>query len=316
MVTAAVLRTALGLEDAHVVAIAGVVLGCAALTVAAGGFRWLDAALKAMMVLLLVATVIAAASVLPKLDWSHALAVPAGLGIAAIPFIVGLIGWMPAPLDITVWHSLWTLDRAKQTGHTPTRRQCRADFDLGYALCAVTACCFLLLGAVLMHQRAIEPPEGSAPFVAQLFDLYTEAMGDWVRPVIALAASAVMLSTTLTVFDALPRTAQTLTAVALGRERPRTRTRLYWGFALVISLGAIAIMHTARHSMVPLVHLATTISFVGTPVLAAFNHRAIHSPDVPPEHRPGKAMRRASLACVYLWGAFACIYLWQLIIGF
>lgn len=316
MVTAAVVRTSLGLEGVSVVAIAAGLLVLSALTVACGGFRWLDALLKVLMVLLLAATLVAAGSALPRMEWAAALIVPAGLGLAALPFVVGLVGWMPAPLDITVWHSLWTLDRAKQTGHTPTHQQCRADFDIGYALCAVTACSFLLLGAVLMHQRGVETPEGSAPFVAQLFDLYAEAIGAWVRPVIAVAASAVMLSTTLTVFDALPRTAQTLTSVAMGRERPAVRSRLYWGFTLLISFGAIAIIYTARHSLVPLVHLATTISFVGTPLLAAFNHRAMHSAAVPAAHRPGKAMRRASLACVWLWAGFAVLYVWQLVVGF
>lgn len=315
MVTAAVLRTAIGIEQVSMVVISGGLLLFAAAMVGLGGFRWLDAILKALMVLLLAATLIAGASVLPRLDLAQALVVPAGLGLAALPFVVGLIGWMPAPLDISVWHSLWTLDRAEQTGHTPTGRQCRLDFDLGYALCIVTACCFLLLGAVVMHQPGIVPPEASGPFIEQLFALYTEALGAWVLPVIAVAASAVMLSTTLTVFDALPRAAEAITMVARGKPRPTRRTGVYWAYAVLISAGALVIIATARQSMVPLVHLATTLSFVGTPVLAWFNHRAMHSATIPAEHRPGRWMTVASLSCVVVWVVFALVYLGQFVLG-
>ena len=29
-------------------------------------------------------------------------------------FLIALIGWMPAPLDIALWHSEWTLDAANE----------------------------------------------------------------------------------------------------------------------------------------------------------------------------------------------------------
>lgn len=313
IVTAAVIRTSLGIETLGVFHLSLILLTISAAVVALGGFRWLDAALKLLMTLLLAATLLAAAFVIPRIDWAAASAVPAGLTVAAIPFIVALVGWMPAPLDITVWHSLWTLDRAKQTGHNPTSNQCRFDFNLGYTLCAITACCFLILGAVVMHQAAVAPAENSTQFITQLFNLYTAAIGEWVRPVIAVAASAVMLSTTLTVFDALPRAAQTVTAIARNQPRPEKRTRTYWIYAACIATGAAAIIHTARFSMVPLVQIATTISFVGTPILAIFNHRAMHSSAVPKEHRPSKAMTRASLVCIAIWSIFAAVYLVQLL---
>ena len=193
IVTAAVIRTSLGIETLGVFHLSLILLTISAAVVALGGFRWLDAALKLLMTLLLAATLLAAAFVIPRIDWAAASAVPAGLTVAAIPFIVALVGWMPAPLDITVWHSLWTLDRAKQTGHNPTSNQCRFDFNLGYTLCAITACCFLILGAVGMHQAAVAPAENSTQFITQLFNLYTAATASG-SACHRIAASAVMLS--------------------------------------------------------------------------------------------------------------------------
>lgn len=310
LVTAAVLRTALQLDGVSTTVISGGLLLLAAGLVGAGGFKWLDGILKGLMVILLLATLAAGAFVLPRLDLSILMAVPAGAGLAAIPFMVRLVGWMPAPLDITVWHSLWTLDRAELTRHKPTDRECRLDFNIGYALCVITACSFLLLGAVVMYQPGIRPSEQSGPFVDQLFALYTEALGAWIRPVIAVAASAVMLSTTLTVFDALPRAAEGVLCVATKQPRPIKRTWLYWVCALVISSGALAIIHSAKEWLLPLVNLATTLSFMGTPALAWFNHRAMTSSAVPPEFRPGRAMRALSLGGVILWTAFALLYAW------
>ncbi len=311
-VAASVLRTALGLGDASVAAVAAVALVVSGIMIAAGGFRWLDLALKALMVVLLLTTLAAGISVLPDVDLAKLTAVPSGLGLASIGAVVVLMGWMPAPLDITAWHSLWTLDKAEQTGSAPTSRQCRIDFNIGYALCIVTACSFLLLGAVVLYQQGIAPQKAAGPFVEQLFDLYVEALGSWVRPLIAVAASAVMLSTLLTVFDALPRTAEALTEVVRSRPRPTKRTRLYWVWAVVFSVGAMAIIFNAKEALGPLVNLATALSFLGTPVLAWFNHRAMHSSAIPEEHGPTPAMTRASLMGVAFWSAFALVYIgWQ-----
>ncbi len=30
-----------------------------------------------------------------------------------IAFLIAFMGWMPAPLDISVWHSLWSIEKKK-----------------------------------------------------------------------------------------------------------------------------------------------------------------------------------------------------------
>ena len=35
---------------------------------------------------------------------------PNGTGLV---FLVAFMGWMPAPLDISIWHSIWALEKNK-----------------------------------------------------------------------------------------------------------------------------------------------------------------------------------------------------------
>jgi Mn2+/Fe2+ NRAMP family transporter len=55
--------------------------------------------------------------------------------------------------------------------------------------------------------------------------------------------------------------------------------------------------------------IATTLSFLTTPVLAYINFRAVTHPGMPEEGVPGKGMRILSWAGIVFWAAFAIIYL-------
>lgn len=304
-------------------AVAAGVLALGAAVLAAGGFRWLDAVMKGLMVVMAACTLVAAALELPHLAGERLPLLPTipedpAARLALVAFVVALVGWMPAPLDISVWHSLWTLARRRQTHHEPTRRECDLDFAIGYALCIVLALAFVVLGAGRLFVRGIEPAAGAPGFAAQLVDLYAATIGEWSRPVIAAAAVAVMLSTTLTVQDALPRT-----VVQLGRRLRSdeawddaagdvSRTRGYWIALALIGGGAMAIITQVSGSgFQALVNLATTLSFLGTPVIAWFNHRAMTSSALPPEARLGPAHRAFSLGAVVFWAAFAALFLWS-----
>jgi len=326
LVTAAIIKTvvldpALPFDTPIWAASIGLLLLCAAL-IAAGGFKWLDRTLKALMVVLACSTLLAAALELTRLDLAGLSVLPVipedpTTRTAYILFVVALVGWMPAPLDISVWHSIWTIARRDQTRHAPSRRECEIDFGVGYALCVLLAACFVVLGAGTLHARGVEPAASGPAFAAQLIDLYTNAIGPWVRPVIAACAVAVMLSTTLTVLDALPRTAVQLVArfrtdADPGAHADITRTPAYWFTLALIIAGAMLIIATrgTGAGFQRLVDLATTLSFLGTPVIAWFNHRAIRAPAVPEPDHPGRLMTIWSLAGVAFWAAFAAIYLW------
>jgi Mn2+/Fe2+ NRAMP family transporter len=183
------------------------VLGGVAAALLSGGYRLLDRIMKLVMPVLAFATLLAAIIALPALVASGfgdpaALGEPEGQQLA-----VAMIGWMPAPIDIAVWSSIWTIARARTAGRRGTTDSILLDFDAGYLSTLVLAIAFAMLGAAVMHGRGESFEGSSVAFAGQVMDLYASQLGGWTRPVIGLAAFLTMLSTTIAVADGFPRTA-------------------------------------------------------------------------------------------------------------
>ena len=62
---------------------------------------------------------------------------------AGIAFLLALMGWMPAPIEASVWPSLWALERTKQTKHTPSMKEALVDFHIGYIGTTIMALFFV-----------------------------------------------------------------------------------------------------------------------------------------------------------------------------
>jgi Mn2+/Fe2+ NRAMP family transporter len=183
------------------------ILGGVAAALLTGGYRVLDRSMKVVMPVLAVATLLAAIIALPAVVASGfgdpgALKTPEGQGLA-----VAMIGWMPAPIDIAIWSSIWTLARARSAGRRGTTDSILLDFDAGYLSTLILAIAFALLGAGVMHGHGITFETSSVAFAGQVVDLYASQLGGWTRPIISLAAFLTMLSTTVAVADGFPRTA-------------------------------------------------------------------------------------------------------------
>ena len=301
---------------------AGVLALCTGL-LASGGYAWLDRAAKALMLVMAASTIAAAAIQLPGLSLASTPLLPQRYDLALLLFAVALVGWMPAPLDITVWHSLWSLARRGQTGHAATRRQGDLDFCIGFGLCLVLALAFLVLGAALLHGRDEAPTPQATPtagaFAHQLIGLYTQSLGPWSSPLIATCAIAVMFSTTLTVLDAIPRALSALVVVATGGDESRASERGRWGYWAILLLlagGAVLILARFTRSLSGMVDLATSLSFLGTALLAWFNHRAMASLAKPSDpshphddpHQPARWLLHLGRLAIAFWTAFAALY--------
>ncbi|MEZ5992641.1 MAG: hypothetical protein R3E76_09845 [Planctomycetota bacterium] len=161
--------------------------------------------------------------------------------------ICALIGWMPSAFDISIWHSLWTLARRRETGVAPSVRNALVDFNVGYIGTAILAICFIFMGASVMFHSGKEFAAAPPAFAAQIIQLYTENLGAWTGPVVTISAFAVMFSTTLTVVDGFPR-ALLLDCQGFGpksRDVPDTISRkAYW-----VSLGTLCHWITCRDSV-------------------------------------------------------------------
>ena len=68
---------------------------------------------------------------------------------AYVGFLVAMMGWMPAPIEVSTWNSLWLIEKRKT--QTVTAKQAIFDFNLGYVTTALLAMVFLALGALVMH---------------------------------------------------------------------------------------------------------------------------------------------------------------------
>ena len=297
LVTAGLAGLLLGIDAPPLHLSAGVLAVCVAL-LAAGNYRGLDLAMKALMVLLTVSTLLALALALGSgPDWSGLTGLDQlpGLGTTSgIAFLLALVGWMPIPVEVAAWHSLWTRERAAQTGHTPTLAQALLDFRLGYLGAVVLAAVFVLLGALLMHASGLRFSDSAVGFSGQLVDLYTRHLGEWSRPLITIAALSTMFSTTLAVADAYPRVLAAIVGASRGGGRGMTTSRPgRWGYlgALgLVSAGALLVLAFAGEGFTRLIDFATTLSFVAAPLIAWITLRVVTAPHVPQYARPGRAL--------------------------
>jgi Mn2+/Fe2+ NRAMP family transporter len=310
VVTAGLAIATLKLTVSPVLVSAVLIAVCAAV-LAVGRFQLLDRVTKVLVAALTISTLIATAAALPRVDFGTLVAPPA-MDAATVMFIAALFGWMPSAIDVAVWQSLWTLARARATGHRPTRRESLFDFHLGYIGTAVLALCFVIMGAGVMHGRGVPLSDAPAGFAAQVIALYTETLGAWIGPVVGTAAFAVMFSTTLTVLDGFPRALSALTARFAGPEselEPTGQGRAYWIAMALLGGGAVLLLALFLTSLKGLVDVATTLSFLTAPILSAMNHRAIFAAEVPLEARPRPWLRLLSLASIAFSGLFAAYYL-------
>ncbi len=295
-------------------------MGFCAVLLAVGQYRWLDRIIKVVVSALTVLTVVATILVIPRINWGSMSVVPSSADWKLhLMFIAPLIGWMPSAIDISVWHSLWTLAKRKDADHAPSVRESLLDFKIGYIGTACLAVCFLLLGAGVLYGGNKPPPTSAVGFAVTVLELYTKTLGEWSRYLIGGCAVMVMFSTTLTVVDGFPRALSALAERFRRPEQPgedlvaKPNPVLYWAFAALIAVGSLIILKFFLKRFKDLVDLATTISFFTAPVLAYLNHRAVTGPEIPEEHRPSPGMIAFSAVCI---GVLSLLAAWWLYVRF
>lgn len=206
-------------------------------------------------------------------------------------FLVTLLGWMPAPLDLSVWHSIWSESKNENDGKVTSMKEALFDFRVGYIGTALLAMCFLLLGAFVMYGSGETFATEGAAFAGQLMAMYQQALGHWAYPIVAIAALTTMFSTTLTVLDAFPRTISiSLELLFPHRITHRNNEQTYLVWILITITGTLLILFFYMTSMGEMVKIATVIAFVAAPALAILNMLAMFDKDIPDQHRPGKFM--------------------------
>ena len=281
------------------------------LVLVVGRYRWLDLGIKVMGGVLLITTLAAFVGAALQGATAPEAATPS-FALLWEPqhlfFVVALVGWMPTALDISSWHSLWTVARNRDAGKAqePGGRSTIMDFNLGYALSALTALCFLALGRWLLYGTGATLPASAGGFAQVIIDLFTQALGSWARPVVLAAAITTMLSTSLTVLDGYSRVMQE----GIRELKPRwvEGPTFFRVFAALMAVGGLLIIRYFTGHLRSLVDLAMVISFLISPIIALINYRLVTHAGFPQEGRPGRVLKGlAWLGMVFLLG-FAAVF--------
>ncbi|MBU0489772.1 MAG: Nramp family divalent metal transporter [Bacteroidetes bacterium] len=285
-------------------------IGCAVI-IAIGRYSVLDRIIKAVIILLTLSTIFAVFSALfgvapersaielPSFNWS----------LTDLAFLIAFVGWMPTAIDVSVWHSYWTLAKKEQSPESFSMKPALFDFNVGYFGTAFLAVGFLSLGALVMHNSGETFSDNSTMFASQVIKLYTSSIGNWAYYIIAVAALATMFSTTLTCLDAYPRVLTPAFQLLVKRKTSPEKKWMPIAWILMLIVGSSILVAYFVSSLKFLVDLATTLSFLTAPVLGYMNFRVVTAKHVPEQHRPSKAFQFFSIICLIVLSAVAVYYL-------
>jgi Mn2+/Fe2+ NRAMP family transporter len=314
MVTGALLK-GYGMGEASVTVLSVVMIALCTAMILLGHYKLLDRLSKTVMIILALCTFAAVlfamcrGSVAPE-----GYVGPSPWNLATLPFMVSLLGWMPAPVDLSAWSSLWIFSRSKDTGHFATVKETSVDFYLSYAATAVLAVAFVALGRYVMFGSGQSFSASGTGFAFQLVNLYSATIGDWSRWLILSCAFLTMFSTTITCVDGYPRALAASTLLVAGRQaREFRRIHQIWIVAISLS-AAIVVLYFVKDLMQMLV-FATVVSFVTSPILAWINLRVMSGANVPEKHRPGLFLRIVSWAGLAFFAIMGLGYLYVLLSG-
>jgi len=284
-----------------------ITLICLALLII-GKYKLLDNLMKIIIVTLTISTIIALLIASLKTENSFNFTQILPKGSLEVGFLIAFLGWMPAPLDVSIWQSLWAIEKQKDKSNEFNTKQAIFDFNIGFVATLILGICFVSLGAIVMFNSG-ETFSGSAvQFSQQLINLYTKNLGPEMYIFIAAAAFTTMFSTTITTLDASPR-AMTKTFDLLTNKSYKN---MYWFWISFLAVGTIAILIFFMSEMGVLIKIATILSFLTAPFFAIINFILISGKHTPKEWRPSPQLKILSWIGILFLIGFSIWYLFSL----
>ena len=300
IVTASLATTILGYSQNLVMLSTLIILLCSIILLF-GNYKLLDVLIKIIILALTLSTLFALIIALMKNNNSFDLTQVFPYK-SSIVFLAALIGWMPAPLDISVWQSLWILEKKKS--NKISFDEGIFDFNVGYFGTFILGICFLSLGALVMFGSGSGFSDVGSIFAGQFIELYTSTLGESVYPIIVIAAFTTMFSTTLTTLDASPRSMHKSSQLLF----PKANLLDYKFWLIILSIGTICIFSLLLDEMGTLVQIATVISFVTAPFYAYLNLKLVTSNLMPVKYKPSKFLINFSYVGLIFLTIFALIF--------
>ena len=225
-------------------------------------------------------------------------------------FLIAFVGWMPAPMDISVWHSVWAIEKRDTNRKEFTLKKSLLDFNIGFVGTVFLAICFLVLGAKVFYGSGQEMASSGVAFSGQLINVYSQLLGKWAYFIIAIAAFTTMFSTCITCLDAFPRVVSE-SLVRVQENEELNKLKYYKMTLMILAIGALGILFFWLQNMKQMVDFATTVSFITTPILASLNYMTMKNLINTGQYKMGIVERVAIwLGFVFLYG-FALYYVVQ-----
>ncbi len=281
-----------------------------------GNYALLDRLSKWIILILTACTVLAV--ILALLNQNPATAIIAypeinPYTLTSLAFIVSLLGWMPAPIDLSTWSSLWMHSREAQTQHKASPKEVVIDFSIGYVITTILACLFLALGALTLFETGAEIPKSGIQFSKQFIELYTSSIGEFAKPIIIVAAFFTMLSTTLTCLDGYPRSLAT--SFLLLKEASSTTCPInkknYTLMLCIYTLAASLVLLLFVKNLMSLLSFAATVAFLSSPILAWINLKVMTGSNVPLEHQPATWIKIISYMGILFFTVISFIFIYN-----
>ena len=269
-----------------------------------GKYKVLDKIIKYIIIILAISTV--AATLIAGLEFNSDLnftqIFPSDS--TSIVFLIAFMGWMPAPLDVSVWHSIWSLEK-KKTLKNYNLKNSMFDFNVGYVGTALLGVCFIALGYFVMYGSNNPFSDSAGAFSNQLIEMYTSSLGQWSYYLIGIAALSTMLSTTITTLDASPRAMSE--TINLLTNKKNNLGYLLW--LTILGIGTIIIFFAFSSKMGLLIKIATILSFLTAPFYAIINYMLITSNQTPLKNRPSVKLRVLSILGIFYLLGFSVFFL-------
>ena len=273
-----------------------------------GKYKLLDGLMKYVILLLTICTLFAVTAALLKNNQAFSFEQVIPKGTIEITFLIAFLGWMPTSLDISIWQSIWSVEKEKISHQKITPKQAIFDFNVGYIGTIFLAACFLILGALVMHNSEQSFSNKGGVFAEQLIELYTKNLGNFAYVFIAIAALTTMFSTTITALDASPRAMSKANELLFP-----TKIKLnYWFWIVVLSLGTFIILKYFSDNMGLMVKIGTILSFLTAPFYAILNYILITGKHTPKEHRPSIYLKILSICGIIFLVGFSAWFLLNL----
>ena len=270
-----------------------------------GKYKLLDGLMKYVILLLTICTLFAVTAALLKNNQAFSFEQVIPKGTIEITFLIAFLGWMPTSLDISIWQSIWSVEKEKISHQKITPKQAIFDFNVGYIGTIFLAACFLILGALVMHNSEQSFSNKGGVFAGQLIELYTKNLGNFAYVFIAIAALTTMFSTTITALDASPRAMSKANELLFP-----TKIKLnYWFWIVVLSLGTFIILKYFSDNMGLMVKIGTILSFLTAPFYAILNYILITGKHTPKEHQPSVYLKILSICGIIFLIVFSAWFL-------